>query len=195
MTHTEIDKAHNAAGACILAAEQLRMSILLDMAATEPETVLAKFEQLREALEQYQRDAQPHTEAIAGIGAGIVTVDDVAAPSYHEAAYLVSGLLFKTFELFHSLAVRGQVDEVSEDRFDVPSSKAVSMALAGIQSEAARLKARTPREFIDVTTAAARLGKPARTITDWCGKGKHPCHNAEQIGGKWAIPDSDIPAK
>ena len=49
--------------------------------------------------------------------------------------------------------------------------------------------------LIDTTTAAARLDRPERTVRDWCVKQRHPCHRAEQLGGKWMIPEADIPGE
>ena len=48
-------------------------------------------------------------------------------------------------------------------------------------------------EAVDVTTAAARLGKGKTTGRNWCRDAKKPCHNAFQHAGRWCIPEADVP--
>ena len=70
-------------------------------------------------------------------------------------------------------------------------------ALNGASATAAEAEEERPApapETVDVTTAAARLGKGETTVRNWCRDARKPCHNAFQHAGRWCIPEADVPA-
>ena len=78
------------------------------------------------------------------------------------------------------------VGKLELDLQDVDEPEAVAAVVAVVASKC-------PPGYIDVGTAASRLRIPVRTARHRCQYMLHPFERAEQHGGRWSIPEADVP--
>lgn len=187
--------ATDAARAYFITLKDLHVGATL--AQFEPERLTTKYQRFLE-LRKFLEALTPKLSNLIGDGmAWAATHDEPVnlaghyASSYHQLADVMAPFTLHRLKLDDDAIEFPFEGELDINNLTIGD---IDRIIAALDIEAASIKTTSSGGFIDVTTAAARLARPDKTVRDWCSKQKPPCHRAELIGGKWAIPEADIPA-